>query len=76
MKLINSLGFQLALLFVAMVLISKFAITKDSTDPENGVSGMALYTDAMTGCQYLSAPFGNLIPRLDRNGKQICGANR
>lgn len=34
-------------------------------------SGLSLYIDARTGCQYLSTGRG-LTPRLNENGKQIC----
>jgi len=35
-------------------------------------SGLLVYTDHFTGCQYLKAGyFGSIIPRLDRNGKHI-----
>ena len=48
--------------------------TYDSTDDEvnNVRSGLKLYTDYGTGCQYISKFFGDLHPRLDKNGKQIC----
>lgn len=36
-------------------------------------SDMRLHTDALTGCQYLSAPDGGITPRLSANGTQICG---
>ena len=36
-------------------------------------SGMQLYTDSLTGCQYLEAGMiGGITPRLDRDGKHIC----
>lgn len=44
----------------------------DSTDKKPERSGLGLYTDAMTGCQYLSAKGSGITPRLDENGKQIC----
>lgn len=46
-----------------------FPIGRDSTDPADGRSGMALLTDAGTGCQYLKA--GGITPRLDANGHQM-----
>lgn len=46
---------------------------KDSTDPIDGRSGLEIKVDALTGCQYLTTPNGGLTPRLDVNGKQICG---
>lgn len=68
----DNLWIQLVILFLVTLSAAKCVATKDSTDPENGVSGMSLYTDALTDCQYLSTPFGSLTPRLDRSGKQIC----
>lgn len=36
-------------------------------------SGLTLYTDFGTGCQYIkSGVFGGLSPRYDLNGVQIC----
>lgn len=46
----------------------------DSTDDEkNGErSGLVLYTDNLTGCQYLNAGyFGGMSPRLDKSGNQV-----
>ena len=46
---------------------------KDSTDPiDGGRSGMALHTDAMTGCQYLSTPLGGIVERKNKDGQQVC----
>ena len=47
-------------------------IGKDSTDSNSGRSGMRLYIDNKTGCHYLGEFFGNLTPRLNADGKQIC----
>jgi len=48
----------------------------DSTDnsTKNVRSGMKLYTDHLTGCQYLSTGIliGNLTPRLNTNGSPMC----
>lgn len=56
--------------FFAIALLGR--CSKDNTDPTDGVSGMELYTDARTGCQYLGTGFSALTPRLDSDGKQIC----
>lgn len=66
---------------VALISIGVFSaiVDHDNTDPPDGRSGMQLYTDALTGCQYLGKPAGGLTPRLDRNGQHICierGATR
>jgi len=42
----------------------------DDTDFPDHQSGMWLYTDHLTGCQYLYR--GSLTPRMDADGKQIC----
>jgi hypothetical protein len=64
--------------FVALYFIIALigSVLKDNTDPASGRRGMALYTDALTGCQYLATRFSGLTPRLDGDGKQICGAPR
>lgn len=47
----------------------------DATDNHvTGVrSGMQILTDHGTGCQYLRATGGGLTPRLDAQGKPVCG---
>lgn len=52
-------------------LATIFQIGFDSTDGASR-SGMKIYTDAMTGCEYLSSQTGGLTPRLDKNSKHIC----
>lgn len=51
----------------------------DDTDPTvrewwgRSRSGLALYTDHKTGCQYVKAGlFGGITPRLDEQGRPIC----
>lgn len=44
---------------------------RDSTDTKTTRSGMELYTDALTGCQYLSAG-GGITPRLDSDNMIVC----
>lgn len=46
----------------------------DDTDnkEENKRSGLALYTDHQTGCQYLSAGlFGGITPRVDGEQRHL-----
>lgn len=47
----------------------------DETDDEvKGLrSGVKLITDHGTGCQYLTRFFGSPTPRLNKNGKHMCG---
>ena len=60
-------------LLISLSVIYSSSSPKDSTDPIDGRSGLEIKVDAMTGCQYLTTPKGGLTPRLDANGKQICG---
>lgn len=48
-----------------------FKVGWDNTDGESR-SGLGLHTDNLTGCQYLSSPRGDLVPRLDKDGIHIC----
>jgi hypothetical protein len=59
------------LVYFAAVIYTAYQ-PHDTTDPEGGRSGMRLYTDTATGCQYLGT-WGGLTPRMDEQGKQICG---
>ena len=43
---------------------------RDDSDGPTENSHMDVFTDHLTGCQYLYR--GSLTPRMDRNGKQIC----
>lgn len=49
-----------------------FDDTDDQVNKER--SGLGLYTDHLTGCQYIKAGyFGGTTPRLAVDGSQICG---
>lgn len=48
----------------------------DDSDTPPKRSGLSIKTDSLTGCQYLMTFTGSLAPRLDRDGKQICGARK
>jgi hypothetical protein len=48
---------------------------RDDTDVPKGEgrrSGLSLFKDAGTGCEYVGI-FGALIPRVDASGNHICG---
>lgn len=50
---------------------------KDDTDPPNGRSGLIIYTDHLTGCQYLTPGiWGGLTPRIDADGMPICRSSK
>jgi len=61
--------------FVCLVfyfLLSFFFATDDTDRGKWTRSGMSLYTDYGTGCQYLGKIFGGITPRVDKDGKHIC----
>lgn len=60
-------------LLISISVIYASSSPKDSTDPVDGRSGLEIKVDALTGCQYLTTQKGGLTPRIDANGKQICG---
>ena len=64
----------LAGLIVAWLYSITFQDYDATDDAQNGIrSKMALYTDYGTGCQYLATRSGHLTPRLDKDGKHMCG---
>ncbi|EGT7582913.1 hypothetical protein JE599_002244 [Salmonella enterica] len=52
-------------------VLFKLDVGRDDTDGE-ARSGLELYTDHATGCQYLGNGSG-LTPRMDALGYQMCG---
>lgn len=49
----------------------------DNSDPPNGRSGLSIYTDNLTGCQYLRVGIlSALTPRLDSEGKPVCAVRK
>ena len=64
---------SLCLGLVLSLLIGCY-VPHDNTDPPGGRSGLAIYTDNATGCEYLSAGmFGGITPRIGKDGKPSCG---
>lgn len=58
-------------LIIGAIVLNLPEFHRDDADPPLGQSGLMLLTDYGTGCQYLYYR-GNLIPRADASGKQIC----
>lgn len=68
-------GTILLILLIVLVLVPILSPYDDTDDRENRQrSGMYLFTDHGTGCQYLGRILGGLVPRLDQDGKQVCRA--
>jgi hypothetical protein len=53
----------------AFIVLGAVMSPHDDTDAPDRRSGMVLYTDAATGCQYLGNPRGGITPRLTPSGK-------
>ncbi|KQM18414.1 DUF6440 family protein [Novosphingobium sp. Leaf2] len=51
-----------------------FSIGYDETDNKatGERSGLRIYTDHATGCQYIATSNGNLTPRINADGAHIC----
>jgi hypothetical protein len=60
-----------ALSLVALIAARHFA-PYDATDAAPVRSGLHLYIDHGTGCQYIGTLFSQPVPRLDANGKHVC----
>jgi hypothetical protein len=56
-----------------LIIAVNAALGKFDSDDTDGTtrSNMRLYTDARTGCQYLSVPGGGITPRKDDNGHHL-----
>ena len=65
------------ILFLLLTGFLFFSCSVDSTDESMwSRSGMRWYKDHGTGCEYLAGGGGFLIPRVDRDGKHMCGSER
>jgi len=75
-EVLKTIGNSLIIVLVIVWIASLFST--DDTDKSGWKrSGMQLYTDHKTGCQYLSGGlFGGITPRVDENGKHICEKNQ
>jgi len=75
---INWNVFWITFIIIVMinVILNRFHIGFDDSDDwdNHKRSGLIIYTDYKSGCQYLQGGFfgDNITPRLDENGKQIC----
>lgn len=54
-----------------LALYSDISRPHDDTDAPGQRSGLSLYTDRLTGCQYVGT-FFSLTPRLNSAGLPIC----
>jgi len=70
-KFLTALGFGVSIGILILIIISN--PYDDSDNPEIGErSGFTVYTDHLTGCQYLRVGiFGSATPRLDGDKNQV-----
>lgn len=78
LKIRNDLSWYIVSIFLATWLLSVtfnyFRVGYDDSDNHKaGIrSGVAVHTDNLTGCQYLSTRGGGITPRVTRTGMHIC----
>lgn len=55
-------------------LIHETQMPNDDSDPESGRSGLSIYRDSLTGCEYVVAGLwpSSATPRLKADGSQVC----
>lgn len=70
-KKIAEVVLTLILFAIGGVLLATALESQDDTDSPYQRSGMRLFTDHGTGCQYLGSMRGPFTPRLDAAGKQV-----
>lgn len=68
------------LVAVAFAVTALAACSRDDSDPPHGRSGLLIFTDHLTGCQYLARSSLNggpepLQPRMRADGRQVCEQN-
>lgn len=60
------------IVIIVIVVLLSWTPMDDTDKSQFSRSGLTLYTDNKTKLQYIKAGmFGNLIPRLDANGKHM-----
>lgn len=59
-----------ALFLIITLTVGSYFAPKDDTDPKDGRSGLTVYTDNLTGVQYVGAERG-LAVRVDTNGNPV-----
>ena len=65
--LIRWIGKWFLLAYAMIIILTATPLMRDSTDSKewgNGRSGMNIYRDKLTGCQYLGLPGGGITPRM------------
>ncbi len=72
-KLARLSYYALALLIaVAIIGLAWRILSRTPPDPRTGTAGLAVETDAGTGCQYVVTPWGGIFARLGPDGKPQC----
>lgn len=72
----KDIRFWLTIYFVIFAIVQSvyyfFDLGKDDSDSAESRSNMSVRTDHKTGCQYLESSKGDLTPRLQKDGTQMC----
>lgn len=59
----------------AILWVAWHVLAQAPSDPRTGTPGLAVETDAGTGCQYVVTPWGGIFARLGPDGKPMCNAS-
>ena len=62
----------LSLIIILLTTVGHGTGRDDTDEPHGRHSGMTVYTDYGTGCQYIGTVLGGISPRLGADGKPIC----
>jgi hypothetical protein len=55
-----------------VIVLSPVFVGRDDSDSPTARSGMTIYRDELTGCEYLGTLFHGMTPRMGADGKQVC----
>lgn len=70
-EILKNILLMLGITYIAVSLLGTL-VPRDTTDPVDGRSGLIIYTDNLTGCEYLGLSLKGLTPRMTKEGIQIC----
>lgn len=68
-EILKVIAYPVMIISILVIARPEYDDTDDIENEER--SGMALHTDNLTGCQYLSTFLGSLTPRVDGHGNHL-----
>jgi hypothetical protein len=73
-EIVAMLIWLMAFIILSMLVSQGLFPPRDDSDVADGNrSGLVIFRDALTGCEYLARPLiGTPTPRMNKDGKQVC----